>query len=97
MHARVTTVQAQPGKIEEAIGIARDSAVPAAKEQPGFKGLTLLSDFDTGKSIVITFWDSEADMQASETSGYYQEQLGKIASVIAGPPVRESYEVTIQE
>ena len=96
MHARVTTVQAQPGKMEEAIGIARDSAVPAARRQPGFEGLTLLSDFETGKSIIITFWESEADMQASETSGYYREQLGKIAGVITGSPVRESYEVTVQ-
>jgi hypothetical protein len=34
MHARVSTVRAQPGKVEDAMSIARDSAVPAAREQP---------------------------------------------------------------
>lgn len=96
MHARVTTVQAKPGKIEEAISIARDSVAEIAREQRGFKGMTLLSDFDTGKALVITMWESEADMQANESSGYYQEQLGKISDLIAGPPVRETYEVAVQ-
>jgi hypothetical protein len=44
MYARVVTVQAQPGKTEEAIAIFRNSVIPAAKQQKGFISLMLLTD-----------------------------------------------------
>jgi heme-degrading monooxygenase HmoA len=96
MYARVTTTQMQPGKTEEAIRIYRDSVVPAAKQQQGFKGAFLLTDPNTGKGVSISLWETEADMRAGETSGYYQEQIAKFAQVFAGPPTREGYEVSVQ-
>ena len=96
MHARVSTVQIQPGKTDEAINIYRDSVVPAAKQQKGSKGMLLLTDASTGKGISIALWETEADMKAGEASGYYQEQIAKFASVFAAPPVMEHYEVSVQ-
>ena len=97
MHARVVTVQIQPGKMDEALRIYRDSVMPAAKGQKGFKGGLLLVDNNSGKAISITTWNTEADMQASEASGYFREQIAKFGSVFAVPPVREAFEVGIQE
>lgn len=96
MHARVVTVQIQPGKTDEAISIYRDSVVPVGKQQKGFKGALLLADSNTSKAISVTLWETEADMKAGETSGYYQEQIAKFAGVFAGPPVGEHYEVSVQ-
>jgi heme-degrading monooxygenase HmoA len=70
--------------------------VPAAKERQGFKGLFLLTNSDTGKGIALTLWETEEDLKASEESGYYQEQLGKLAEVLAEQPEKEDYEVSIQ-
>ena len=96
MHARVATVQVQPGKTQEAIDIYKNSVVPAAKEQKGFQGAYLMTDASSGKAISITVWDSEADMMAGESSsGYYQEQIGKFGSLFAGPPVLEHYELSV--
>jgi len=96
MHARVVTVQIQPGKIDEAIRIYRDSVMPAAKEQKGFKGATLLTDSNAGKGISVTLWETEGDMKATEASGFFQEQIAKFAAVFAMPPVREHFEVSVQ-
>lgn len=96
MHARVTVVQFEPGVTEEATLIYRDSVVPAAKKQKGFKGALLLSDRGTGKSILISFWESEADMRAGETSGHYHAQIAKFKGLLSAPPFREHYEVTVQ-
>ena len=96
MHARVVTIQTQPGKTEEAIRIYRDSVMPAAKEQKGFKSALLLTDPDTGKGVSVTLWETEADQKASEASGYFQQQIAKFAAVFAGPPVREAYVVSVQ-
>ncbi len=95
MNARVTIVQIVPGKLDEAVGLYRDSVVPAAKQQKGCKGLYLLTDRNTGRGISITLWETEADMTAGENSGYYQQQLAKFKDVFGAPPVREAYEVSV--
>jgi heme-degrading monooxygenase HmoA len=96
-YARVLTATAQPGKTDELISIARDSILPAARQQHGFNSMLLLNDRTTGKGISITLWETEADLLAGETSGYLREQLGKLANVLATQVVREAYEVSIQE
>ena len=95
MYARVTTVQIQPGKIDDAIRIYQDSVVPAVKQQAGFRSTMLITDRASGKGMAITDWATEADLQANEASGYYQEQLAKFAPILAAAPVREVYEVTV--
>jgi len=96
MYARVTIVQIQPGRMDEAIRIYRDSVVPAAKQQKGSKGTYLLTDRKTGKGISVTLWETEADMTAGESSGYFQQQLVKFKDIFGAPPVREQYEVSVQ-
>jgi heme-degrading monooxygenase HmoA len=82
--------------MDEAIAIYRDSVVPAAQQQKGSNGALLLTDPNTGKGLSISFWETEADMQAGEASGYYQEQLAKFKGIFTAPPVREQYEVSVQ-
>jgi heme-degrading monooxygenase HmoA len=96
MNARVVTVQILPGKTDEAIRVYRDSVVPAAKQQKGFKGVYLLTDRSTGKGVSVTLWETEADMTTGEQSGYYQQQLAKFKDIFGAPPVREQYEVSVQ-
>jgi heme-degrading monooxygenase HmoA len=95
MNARVTLVQISPGKLDEAIGVYRDSVAPAAKQQQGCSGVYLLTDRETGKGISITLWETEAAMTMGESSGYYQQQLAKFKGIFGAPPVREAYEVSV--
>jgi len=96
MNARVTIVQVLPDKMDETIGIYRDSVLPFAKQQKGCQGVYMLTDRNTGKGISITLWDTEADMTAGESSGDYQQQLAKFKDTFGAPPVREAYEVSVQ-
>ena len=95
MHCRAVTVQIQTGKTQEAIDIYKDSVLPAAKQQKGFGGAYLMTDAATGKGLSITVWESQADMEAGEASGYYQEQIAKFGSVFVGTPVVEHYELNV--
>lgn len=96
MYARVTTIQFQAGKTDEANRIIKDSVVPAMKEQKGFKGQLVLTQRDTSKVVSVNLWETEADLTAFETSPRYPELMGKIGGILAGPPVTERYEVSIQ-
>ena len=65
------------------------------KQQQGFKGVLTLLDRQTGKATSITLWETEADLKAGESNGYYQQQVSKLASFVAAPPARETYEATL--
>ena len=97
MYARVTSGQLHPDKIDEATRIYRESITPALKQAKGFKTLLVLADRATGKGLVITLWETEAELQASQTSGLYQEQAAKLAQLLASMSSVETYEVTVQE
>ena len=96
MFARITTTQMKTDKMDDAIRLYKESVVTSIKSQKGFRGIYLLSDFKTGKSLSISMWDSEEDAVATEKSGYYQEQLGKFKDFFTAPPSQEGYEVTAQ-
>ena len=96
MYARVITVQVQPGKLEDLLQVLQEQVIPAAQHQPGFRGLLRLTDQRTGKGMTVSLWESEADLIASETSGYLQEMRAITAPFYVMPPFREVYEVSLQ-
>ncbi|HET9920038.1 MAG TPA: hypothetical protein VFQ30_09385 [Ktedonobacteraceae bacterium] len=96
MYARVLVAQVKSGESEALTQVVRDSVVPAVKQEVGFKGLLLLNNVETGEGISITFWETPVDLKASETSGYLQEQLAKVAPYLTKSPGQGVYEVVVQ-
>ncbi len=94
MHCRAVSVQIQAGKTQEAIDLYNNSVVPAAKAQKGFGGAYFMTD-SSGKALSITVWESQADMEAGEAGGYYQEQIAKFGSLFTSPPVIDHYELSV--
>lgn len=95
MFVRMTTVQVRPDAIDQAISIYRDSVAPAAKAQKGYVSSYMFTDQASGKGIAVTLWQTMEDLQASESSGYYQEQVAKFGPLLTAAPVREVYEVSV--
>ena len=93
MFARTTTMQLKIAFIDDALKVYENSIVPAAKSQKGLIELNLLIDRKSGRAVSIAIWESEADAKANEESHYYQEQLVKLMSFYANPPIKEGFEV----
>ena len=55
MFARVSTFQGPPDQTAEGIRVAREQILPAARLMDGFKGIYLLFDRESGKSLSVTF------------------------------------------
>lgn len=66
MHARITTLQVQPDRVDDMAERLEEDDVPGFQQLDGFKGMTLLTDRQSGKTVAITFWESEQALQASE-------------------------------
>jgi heme-degrading monooxygenase HmoA len=65
---RATTLEGSPGKVGEFIKYTNDSVIPAAKKMPGLKGGYWLIDRQSAKGFVVTLFESESALRASEDS-----------------------------
>jgi hypothetical protein len=97
MYARITTTPITPYRLDEAISLSRETTLPAARQQTGFKGYLLLVDRSAGVAITITFWQDEQDRQITgPNSAYYKDSISKIVPLLTGAPVVEDFEVALQ-
>ncbi len=96
MYARVSTFEGSPDLIDEGLRQAREVVLPRGKQMDGFKGMIALGDRYSGKTIGITFWESEEAMRASEEEAnrLREESAEAGGDTIAGV---ERYEVGIFE
>ena len=96
LFARVSTFQGPPDQTSEGIRVAREQILPAARLQDGFKGIYLLYDGKSGRSLAITLWETEEDMRASEEAALRArtESAETSGDVFVGV---ERYEVALQE
>ena len=93
MHGRIVSVQMEPEDLGKAVDIYRESVIPAAKEQKGFHDALLFTDSETGRAVSITIWETEEDLLAGQTSGFYQEQIAKFAELMTRTPNQEGFEL----
>ena len=92
MYARVTTFHGQPGKTEEGIRIF-EAAAPQLKGIQGFVSTQLLIDRTANTALVVTLYETLADLEAGAT---LIQQLPSVAAILASPPVVAVYEVAVQ-
>jgi heme-degrading monooxygenase HmoA len=96
MHARVTTIQGSPGKMDDAERHIQEQTLPQLQKMEGFEGFVALGDRQSGKVIGVAFWESEEALQATEQalssvrSGAAEAAGGTLTSV-------ERYEVFVNE
>ena len=94
MKAKLVKFQIKQGKRDEVIRLFEEFVIPGAKKQKGFTGGMLLTEPDTENATSIALWETEADLKASEASGYYKEWVAKLSDLLSRMPSREIYEVS---
>jgi heme-degrading monooxygenase HmoA len=65
VHARSTTVQAQPSSIDAGLAHIRDEVMPAVQAIDGCVGMSAMIDRETGRCIITTAWETDEAMRAS--------------------------------
>jgi heme-degrading monooxygenase HmoA len=94
MHARLTTVTAATD-IDGGVAYLRDSVLPEVQQQKGFRGLTVSADRSNGLVVVLALWDSEADLEASESVA--DKVRGESLKVLGGQARVDRFEQTVWE
>lgn len=66
MFARLGAWQGSAEELERWIERAREDVKPSIRQDAGLKAAYWLADRAGGKGLIVTFWESEAAMRASE-------------------------------
>lgn len=97
MFARASTIPGSPEKAGEAVSILESQVLPQIQQLDGFSGILGLVDRETGKSLVITLWETQEALQASEeAAGKLRAEAATELGSTASPAV-DRYEVVLQE
>lgn len=96
LYARISTLAGSPGQIDEGLRYVRDNVLPQIQQQDGFKGMTTLANRESGKTLGITYWESEEALRASEEAAekMHEDSAEALADTIAGV---ERFEVGFME
>jgi hypothetical protein len=88
MYARMSTVRAPGGDVEQGRSVIRDQILPAARDLEGFQGVISIGDAASGTWRTITLWDTEGDMRASEErASELRRQAAEAVGATAEPEV----------
>jgi heme-degrading monooxygenase HmoA len=66
MHARVTTLQVPPDRIDDATRHVREQVLPRLSQMEGFEGMVALASSQSGKVQGVAFWESEEALNATD-------------------------------
>ncbi len=95
MYARMTNIRFPPGMRAEVVRVAQGLA-PVLKDQRGFNGLNVLTDPGTGEGVIVSFWETEANAEASEASPSYIGQMSMMSSFLYEPLAPRTHEVSVR-
>ena len=98
MYARVTQLEIDTMRtsVDEALDRFRDEVLPALREQPGYRGVQVLTT-DAGQALLISHWDTAEHAQADADRGFYADVLAQYVTLFRAPPGRERYEVRLSD
>ena len=93
MYARTATVHGDPETIDEGVAFLRDRVMPAVEGLPGYVGLSMLADRDTGRCIATTSWKDEAAM--AETGEQLRPLRTRFAEMLGGEVELRTWEIAV--
>ena len=95
MFAQVNSVQTATDKLAGLLKFCEER-LPAFRDTPGFKGLYLLADRQSGKILTMSLWDSEDDLRQNNDARGAQARKEASSELGIAPTPVDIYEVVLQ-
>jgi len=95
MQARISTIEGDGAKLDNALEVVNEKVMPALKALEGFTAANFLVDRTAGKLVAVAFYADEAALEGSvEAVGPMRDE---VADAMGGKVVGvESYELVAQ-
>lgn len=95
MQARISTIEGDAGKIDDAVKVINETVLPALKALPGFTAVNFMADRSAGKLVAVAFYADEAALEGSAEA--VEPLRTEVAEAMSGKVLGfESYELVAQ-
>ncbi len=95
MQARISTIEGDGGKIDDALNVINEKVLPALKDLKGFTAANFLVDRSAGKLVAVAFYADETALEGSVEA--VSSMRNEVADAMGGKVVSvESYELVAQ-
>ena len=95
MQARISTIEGDAGKIDDAVKIITEKILPALKDLEGFTAANFLADRSAGKLVAVAFYANEAALE--ESAEAVKPMRTDVAEAMNGKVIgSETYELVAQ-
>jgi hypothetical protein len=94
VHARTATVRGDPKAVDDGVAFLRDRVMPAVEGLPGYVGLSMLADRDSGplhRHHVVGRRGPRCPRPASSCGPL----RARFAQILGGPPELQSWEIAV--
>jgi hypothetical protein len=91
MFVRSTVIDTEPGRIDQGIAFVRDRVAPLVREIEGSRGITMLVNRDTGRTVISSLWGTRAALDGS--ARLIASVRDEAAVLLGGAPLAEQWEV----
>jgi heme-degrading monooxygenase HmoA len=92
MYVRISTVTGA-SDIDGGLALLQGEALRQMEQQKGFRGLSASGDREAGVVSVLSMWETEADLDASESAA--NKARADVTNVMGGKVSVERYEQTV--
>lgn len=99
MYARVTLFPGlAPERIKATLEHFKDENLPKFEQAPGYRGMWAGVDYNGGRAIAVTYWDTAEALHGSDPVA---NEIRTAAVTRAGvdrnrPPITDKYEIVLQ-
>jgi hypothetical protein len=92
MQARISTIEGDASKLDEAVKIINEKILPALKGLEGFTAANFLVDRSAGKLVAVAFYQDEAALEGSAEA--VEPMRTEVSAAMDGKVIGlESYEL----
>ena len=94
MHARVTLLEIDTlrASVPDALERFRAQTLGRLRLQPGYRGVWVLATPE-GKGLLMSLWETQAQADIEGDHHFYEDELGRFATLFRSAPGREEYQV----
>jgi heme-degrading monooxygenase HmoA len=97
MHARLSRFAGlDPERIDATVRQFEEEALPGLEQQPGFRGITVGVNRQSGQAFALALWETKSDMDRSEKVAAEARQQAVAAAGPARTPIVDHYDVVIR-
>jgi heme-degrading monooxygenase HmoA len=86
-----------PERLDQTVRQFEEDHLPAIESQQGYSGVVVMLDRTSGRAAAITFWETEADMPASDQLAEQARAAVEATAQAEREPIVDRYEVVLRK